>query len=128
MSTESENKSGVKIDLTDIINDIDTDKFVKEYRESAQKELNKLLEKVVDSSDREELEAAAKQLIELYQRIYVTSDKEEDAAIQRRLNLYKSIIASISARHKLDYVNKIIEICKKSAIIALGLAVKFIAI
>lgn len=128
MNTYIEKKSSVKVDLTDITDEIDAEKFIKAYWDNAQKELDELLEKVIDSADKEELKTASTQLIDLYQRIYVVCESDEKESIQRSMNLCKSIIASISARHKLDYVNKIIEICKKSAIIALGLAVKFIAV
>jgi len=119
--------NGVKIDLTNIIDSIDANKFIDEYRKNAQEELKKLLKDISDSSDREELEVASNKLIELYEQMCIASKEDKDS-VQRTLNSYKSIIAAISARHKLDYVNKIIAICKQSAIIAITLAVKFVAL
>ena len=71
--------NGVKIDLTNIIDSIDANKFIDEYRKNAQEELKKLLKDISDSSDREELEVASNKLIELYEQMCIVSKEDKDS-------------------------------------------------
>lgn len=114
------------INITNVAR-VDKKEFMASFQEESVKLLGELLVKVGNQEDRDVVQDVSMKMIALYQKMYTSSDKQV-ASIQRMLNNYKSVVASISARHKVDVANSIISICQKASIVALSIAIKFVAI
>lgn len=107
---------------------VDADKFVEEFINVSSVELSSLVDKINNPEDKAILQDISMKIVAAYQRMYLVPTVAERRSIQRSINNYKSSIASISARYSMDVANTIISICQKSAVLALGVAVKFVAI
>nr|DAQ92008.1 MAG TPA: hypothetical protein [Caudoviricetes sp.] len=114
------------INLTNVLT-VDRAVFLNSFQEESTKLLENLLTNLKNEQDRATVQEVAMKMIALYQKMY-TSDEEEVKAIQRSLNNYKSAVAAISARYKLDVANTIIAICKKASVLALSAAVNFVVL
>lgn len=113
------------INITNI--GVNKEQFFASFQDESSLLLDELLTKLKDPEDMKVVQEVAMKMIALYQDMY-NSDTDKVAAVQRSLNNYKSVIAAISARYQLDVANTIVAICKKAAVIALSVAVSFVAL
>lgn len=113
------------INITNI--GVNKEQFFASFQDESSLLLDELLTKLKDPEDMKVVQEVAMKMIALYQDMY-NSDADKVAAVQRSLNNYKSVIAAISARYQLDVANTIVAICKKAAVIALSVAVSFVAL
>lgn len=108
--------------------EIDTSEFLKQFGSAVETEMGSLLEKLSNKEDKAVVQDISMKMVSLYQQMYFVKTEAERKAIQRTLNNYKSAVKAISARYQLDVANTIISICKQASVIALGVAVKFVAL